>query len=123
MSAMTLDRMRAVAEDLELAEQRRRGGNRQDARLRLARHLGWSPGTLYNLARERLKKLDGDLREQLAAYAIKDVENEIATLRAKLESYRALAVAPDQEVIRRVDAAILTATHLRAALTGEVSGA
>lgn len=118
MSATTIEAARRVARGLELREKARHGGSREDARARIAGRLGWSPGTLYNLARDRLKKFDRDLREQLAAYAVRDLEKELAALTAELEAARALGVAPDQTRLARLATAIETAQRLHDDLKG-----
>lgn len=107
---------RAVAEDCEDRLQRRLGTSRQAARARFASKVGLAPGTLYNLARDRLKKLDQDIRDQLAAYAIQDLENEIAALNAKLETVRQLRGAEDPKLVGQVQAVLASAQALHAAM-------
>ena len=119
MSAtFAVDGARLVADGLERREQRRHGGSREQARQRVARKLGWSPGTLYNLARDRLKRLDGDLRQQLAAYAAADLENEIATLHTELAAARSLGSSQDPAMVRKVSAILAEAQALHAAIAG-----
>lgn len=117
MSAgLALEQARLIADGLERREQQRHGGSRHDARTRLARHLGWSPGTLYNLARERLKKIDRDLCDQLTDFAIRDLEHEIARLSAEIEAARALGVAPHPDRSRRLKAVLDRASALHLAM-------
>ncbi|MBN6820689.1 hypothetical protein JRF84_13985 [Methylobacterium organophilum] len=119
MSAtFAIDGARLVADGIERREQRRYGGSREDARKRVARKLGWSPGTLYNLARDRLKRLDGDLRRQLATYAIDDLENEIASLTAELAAARRLGASEDPALVRKVSAVLAEAQALHAQMCG-----
>jgi capsule polysaccharide export protein KpsE/RkpR len=107
---------RTVAEDCEDRLQRRLGINRDTARSRFASKVGLAPGTLYNLARDRLKKLDQGIRDQLAAYAIQDLENEIAALNAKLETVRQLRGAEDPKLVGQVQAVLASAQALHAAM-------
>lgn len=107
---------RTVAEDCEERLQRRLGTGRQTARARLASKVGLAPGTLYNLARDRLKKLDQGIRDQLAAYAIQDLENEIAALNAKLEMVRQLRGPEDPKLVGQVQAVLASAQALHAAM-------
>lgn len=121
MTAVSLDAARRIAHDLEVREQIRFGGSRSDARNRLARRLGspWSPGTLYNLARDRLKRLDADLRGALAAYAISDLEAEIERLTRDLEAARALGGAQDPRLVRQIGVVLDRARRLYEDATGE----
>lgn len=119
MSAtFAVDGARLVADGIERREQRRHGGTREQARQRVARKLGWSPGTLYNLARDRLKRFDGDLRRQLATYAVTDLENEIATLTSELAAARRLGAAEDPALVRKVSAVLAEAQALHAEMCG-----
>ena len=118
MSATFVESARVIAAGLELREQRRLGGNREEARARVARRLGWSPGTLYNLARERLKKLDGDLRMQLAEYAVRDLEGEIASLTTELAAARRLGGSEDPALVRKISAVLAEAQALHDQMVG-----
>lgn len=95
-AVFSIDHVRDLAHGLEDREQARHGGSRDDARQRLARRLGVSPGTLYNLARDRLKKIDEDVRRRLTAYAVRELEQEIARLNRELEMARRMGgpIAP-----------------------------
>ena len=90
MTSAVLDHARTVARGLEEREQRRHGGSRDEARARLARRIGVLPGTLYTLARNRLKRLDVTVRDRLTDYAIRDLQNEIGRLNHELGMARAL---------------------------------
>lgn len=120
-AGVSLDAARRIAHDLETREQARFGGSRADARRRLAHRLGspWAPGTLYNLARDRLKRLDADLRRALAAYAIADLETEIERLNRDLEAARALGAAQDPRLVRQISGVLDRARKLYADATGE----
>lgn len=115
-ASFAIEGARLVADGIERREQRRYGGSREEARQRVARRLGWAPGTLYNLARERLKRLDRDMRDQLAAYAIRDLENEIAELTSELARARGLGAAEDQALARKVEAILAEAQGLHATM-------
>lgn len=122
MSAgLYLDSARRIAGECEIREQIRNGGSRADARERLARRLGapWSPGTLYNLARDRLKRLDADLRDTLSAYAVSDLEADIERLNSDLEAARALGRAQDPAHVRKVAAAYERARRLYEEVMGK----
>ncbi|AYO81599.1 hypothetical protein [Methylobacterium brachiatum] len=91
------------------------------ARDRVAEAFGWTPGTLYNLLRGRLKKLDGDLRAGLTRYAIEDIEHEIAALTRELECARGLGKSEDPALARRASRLLAQAQALHAALTAGAS--
>jgi DNA-binding CsgD family transcriptional regulator len=118
VSATFVESARVIAAGLELRDQRRLGGSREQARARVARRLGWSPGTLYNLARERLKKLDGDLRTQLAEYAVRDLESEIASLTTELAAARRLGGSEDPALVRKISAVLAEAQALHDQMVG-----
>ena len=117
MSAtFAIEGARRVADGIERREQRRYGGSREEARQRVARRLGWAPGTLYKLDGERLKRIDRDMRDQLAAYAIRDLESEIAELTSELARARGLGAAEDQALARKVEAVLAEAQGLHATM-------
>lgn len=84
-ATLSLSEAESLAQRCVARHANRYGLDQDTARDRVAGYLGWSPGTLYNLLRRRLKKLDGDLRADLTAYAIKDLRDEIAALGRELE--------------------------------------
>ena len=116
-ASYSIEDWKAVADGCEVRLQKRLGLNRGAARARFAGKIGLSPGTLYNLARDRLKKLDQDIRDQLAAYAIQDLENEIAALNAKLEQVRSLRGAENPKLACEVEAVLAAAQKLHAAMS------
>lgn len=122
-AALTIDTARRIARGLERRERDRAGGSIGKARERLAGKLGqpWTPGTLYNLARDRLKKLDGDLREALAAYAIEDLEADIERLRHDLATARALGAAQNPALVRQIAAVLDRAQFLYSEIAGDHS--
>ncbi len=114
-----LDHARGLAEACVTREASRYGLNRDVARNRVASRLGWPPGTLYNLLRDRLKKLDGELRQQLTAYAIKDLKHEIEGLSRELENAERLGAAQDPSLVCKAAALLADARDLHARLSGE----
>jgi capsule polysaccharide export protein KpsE/RkpR len=109
---------RILADSIERREQFRHGGNRAEARIRVARKLGMSTGTLYNLARDRLKRLDAELRNRLATYAIADLENEIASLSTDLATARRLGLPESPSLVGKVSAVLAEAQALHSQLCG-----
>lgn len=120
-ASLYLDGAKSLAEACLAREVSRHGVNREIARNRLASRLGWPPGTLYNLLRDRLKKLDGDLREQLTAYAIKDLKHEIEGLTRELENAERLGRSQDPSLVCKAAAVLAEAQSLHARLAGEVA--
>lgn len=111
-----LEEARALASTCIARERMRYGGNVDEARERLARRIGWAPGTLYNLMRDRLKKLDTDLRHRLTEYAIEDLRNEIAALSRELESASRLGRTQDPSMVCKAEAVLAEARELHARL-------
>jgi hypothetical protein len=109
---VTLDRARELERGLVIREQARHGGDREQARARLARRMGVLPGTLYNLARARLKRLDDALRAPLVSYAVHDLQLEIERLNHELEVARELGAAPGQDLVREIEATLKRAQDL-----------
>ena len=97
--ATMLDQARDLASVLERRELFRHGGTRAEARARLARRIGVLPGTLYNLARDRLKRLDNRLRIALTSYAIRDLQSEIESLTHELEIARKMGAGNRHEAL------------------------
>ncbi|WP_342163034.1 hypothetical protein [Methylobacterium sp. SD21] len=96
-----------------------RTGLPQDvARDRVAQKFGWAPGTLYNLLRGRLKKLDADLRAGLTRYAIEDLQNEIAALSRELENARGLGAPQDPHMVGKAAALLSEAQALHDRMIG-----
>ncbi|MEE7460645.1 hypothetical protein MFUR16E_04525 [Methylobacterium fujisawaense] len=112
MTAGVMDTARLIAAGCEKREQDRNGGTRPEARARVARRMGVMPGTLYNLAANRLKKLDEAFKKRLTAYAVADLEREIEGYRHDLELARALGAPKDPETVRRIKAALESAQAL-----------
>lgn len=111
-----LDEARTLAGACIARERARYGGNVDAARDRLARRIGWAPGTLYNLMRDRLKRLDADLRHQLTDYAIEDLRNEIAALSRELESASRLGRPQDASLAGKAQTVLAEAQALHSRL-------
>jgi hypothetical protein len=107
-----------LTQGLEKREQARNGGSRIEARQRLARRVGISPGTLYNIARDRLKKLDAGVRDKLVAYAIRDLEQEIAGVTHELEMARQMGASPHSDLVLQAQTVLARAQHLFSEVTG-----
>ena len=117
--ATMIDRARGVAGIMERRELYLHGGTRTQARERLARRLGVLPGTLYNLGRDRLKRLDASLREALSRHAVSDLRAEIGRLTHELEVAQSLGVSPSTSVLEQIKADMARVE----ALIGEVGNA
>lgn len=117
-AAVYLDHARDIAAPLIRRERERNGGNVDEARERVARAIGWSPGTLYNLMRDRLKRLDGDLRSSLTAYAIEDLRHEIEALGRQLENAERLGRSEDPSLVGEAAALLAQAQALHGRLCG-----
>ena len=119
MSAVTsIGQAKGLAKGLERRERDRNGGTLAQARARVARAMGVMPGTLFNLVYDRAKRIDENLRARLAAYAVADIEKEIAGLRRELAVAREMGAAPDAAAVRRLEAVIAEATGLLSEMTG-----
>lgn len=99
-----LELAKDVAGYLEKRERKRNGGNRNAARDRLASKIGVLPGTLYNLFRGRLKKLDVDLRDRLTAFAMRDAQTEMKGLCHELEMAVRMGVPPNSAMVEQIKA-------------------
>ncbi len=117
-AAVYLDQARELAQPLIRRHQQRNGQTFDDARDHLARRIGWAPGTLYNLMRNRLKKLDADLRVSLTAYAIEDLRHEIEALSRQLESAERLGRPQDHAMVETSARLLSEAQALHARLAG-----
>lgn len=111
-SAATIDDIRALAGACERREQARGGGSREEVRERLARRLGIMPGTLYTLARKRLKRLDAAVRDRLTAYAIQDLESDITRLTHELELARKVGAHPTSPRMGEIEGHLAAARAL-----------
>jgi hypothetical protein len=104
----------AIAQSLERRE-RQNGADVSAARMNLAHKLKIGIGTVENLIRGRVKRVDDKIRDRLHALLIREIEAEIARLNHELETLRRsghhLASQQVGEVEAHLDAA-------RAILTG-----
>lgn len=118
MNATTLESARLLVRGAEEREQLRYGGTRVEARKRLARRIGIMPGTLYNLAYERLKRLDERVRDRIAAYVVADLNDEIERLSRDLETARTLGSAQDPKLVRQIAEVLKRAQALHNEIVG-----
>lgn len=108
----------SLAQTLERRE-RTRLGCRDTARRSLAEKLRIGVGSLENLVRGRVKRVDATIRDRLQALVVKELELEIARLSHELAIATQSSSRPDADEIFEVE------THLkkaRAVLNGIVSG-
>jgi len=90
----------------------RRTGNVALARRALASKIGAMPGTLENLARGRLKSLDGFIRRRAEQLLLKEIEREIAALTHELASLRQSGADPRLSTVAEVESALEEARKL-----------
>jgi hypothetical protein len=76
-----------IAQNLERRE-RARGLTLPDARMRLADKLRIGVGTFENIVRNRVKRVDENIRDRLQALLVRELETEIARLSHELEIAR-----------------------------------
>jgi hypothetical protein len=76
-----------------------------EARNRVAREVGLSPGTLENLARGRLVNVER-VSDRINAYLVRALERNIAQLEAELATSRLIARRPDEHSILAAQAAL-----------------
>ena len=73
-------------------------------RKRLAEKLGFAPGMLENLARDRLKSIPDGFRDRARSLLIRSYEKEIVRLTHELEVLRQAGERPDSHEIQEVQA-------------------
>jgi hypothetical protein len=106
-----------LTRELEKREHQRNGGNVVEARERLAGKLGIAPGTVYNLARNRLKKI-AELKVVIARYAVEDLEQEIAHCQHQMEMARQVGAPPHSDLVLRIQTTLKRAQELHALMVG-----
>ncbi len=93
---------------------------RVEARKEVCRLVGCSPGTLENLRRGRLKRIEKWLHDALSRALVRKIEHEIKRLNAELEAAErslGLFAEPDVEALaREIKAVVARADKLREAL-------
>lgn len=82
-----------LTRSMQRREQARYGGTLDEARDRLAHRLKIAPGTIYNIVRDRLKRIDHETRERIVQFAIRDIQQEIARLTHELQNARQMGMA------------------------------
>ena len=103
-----------IAQNLERRE-RSRASSKADARRSLASKLRVGIGTVENLVRGRVKRVDASIRDRLQALLVRELETEIARLTHELQVARQCGQHLAGEQVGEIE------THLakaRALLTG-----
>jgi hypothetical protein len=88
-----IEQARSLARSLEDREARR-AGSVELARPIVARRLGINPSKLETLRRGRLKKIEGWLRDRIAALVVREIRNEITRLNNELALARQIGMDP-----------------------------
>jgi hypothetical protein len=88
-----IETTRSLARSLEDREARR-VGRIELARPIVARRLGINPSKLETLRRGRLKKIEGWLRDRIAALVVREIRNEITRLNNELALARQIGMDP-----------------------------
>lgn len=117
----------ADARDMAKALERRmivRGHTQESARFRIADKLGCTPGTLLNLSKSRLKRVESSLRDALRLTLIKEYEREIKALTHELERLRQSDAASHCLEIQEIESCLEAARKLlaRASLPASEAG-
>ncbi len=109
-------RLARLLEDREVA----RVGKLPVARGIVARRAGCAPGTLENLRKGRLKRIEGWLHAKLEGLLVREIEAEIKRLTNELEAYRrAGGDAAQAPQMARLVAAVEEAQRVIRASLGE----
>lgn len=103
---------RQWVEMLETTDARKTGGSSGEARQRVARRLGVSPGTLENVKRGRLKGLRVWVVDRIREAVVREIEAEIARLVHELEIVRQAGCDPRDPDFLAAAAALETARAL-----------
>lgn len=101
----------ATAKTLERRE-RARTSSIQVARQTLATKLRVGVGTLENLIRGRVKRIDAEIKSRLDALLIRELEAEIARLTHDLEVARQSGAHPVSQHVGAIEAHLLAARSL-----------
>jgi hypothetical protein len=101
----------SIAQTLERRE-RLRGVSSQSARETLARKLQVGLGTVENLIRGRVKRIDDTIRGRLQALLVRELESEIARLTHELEIARQGGAHLASEQISEIETHLSRASSL-----------
>jgi hypothetical protein len=107
--------IRDIARSAILREQARAGVTKDTAARSIARRIREAPGTLINVAKERAKRVDSRLRDKLTAFAISQIEQEIARMTHELEVLRQCGADPRSDSIAEVENLLAKAKALMVA--------
>jgi transcriptional regulator with XRE-family HTH domain len=110
--------MSAVFDAIHIVERLERAAMRDGAKLpqareRVARGLGVSPGTLQSIRRGRVKRLAHDVFVRLCEALARQLESEIKAAAHDLEMVRARGAGVDSAALQEVDVAL---AHARSVL-------
>lgn len=109
---------RSLVERLERFELERGGGNRKEARRRVARQVGVGPATIENIWRGRVKDPRSSLLSKLVAAVINATQRQIQFLEHELQVARRIGLPPGDDVIIEVETHIARAKARLADLGG-----
>lgn len=101
----------AIAQSLERKE-RQHVPNKSMARRRLAGKLRIGIGTLENIVRGRVKKIDAEIKRRLDDLLIRELEAEINRLNHELEMAVQVGAHPCSEHISEIEAHLAEARRL-----------
>lgn len=104
----------SLAQNLERRE-RARGFTVPVARRAIARKIKTSVGTIENLVRGRIKRVDAAVRDRLQALLVSELEQEIARLTHELAIARQTGLHPASDEISEVETLLARATQILAA--------
>ena len=105
-SMMTVVLVSGWVKGLVIRERLRTGADREAARRRLAQRLSVSPGTLERLERQRVKKVDGDLREAIRQLWVRELETELCAKTHEIHVLKQMGRRPDAPDFGAVEQAL-----------------
>lgn len=102
---------RTIALSLERLK-RGRGQSVEDARRSIARDIRTGFGTVNNILRDRVKRVDETIRDRLQARLVRELESEIKRLTHELEVVRRGDQPLGQDQVREIETHIAAARSL-----------
>ena len=111
-SAVFIDQARTWGRSLEEAEAMRSGTSIPEARKRIARKTGISPGTFENLRNGRLKSIGAHFYARLREAAIAEMEAEIRRLSHEIDIARQAGCDARDDEMAAASAALAKARKL-----------
>lgn len=119
-TAAIMEDARLMVRSLENFEARK-GWSSEDARKRVSRNLGYAPGTLENLFRDRLKSIPDGFRNRARSLLIRAYEKEIGRLVHELEMLRLAGERSDCDDFQEAQASLEKAQKAVARLSTSVA--